>query len=148
MATPTSTSQGERSEPATVDFSFCATADSPRNLITILSAFHHPGKKKKLFCNVTPSARGIDMMWEDAKSLQAHVFLSKELFTDYRVRDQQQSFKISLTDFLEILQIFPVHASGGGPAILLGHKMGSNSLWLQCASFVTILFWPHFLLKG
>lgn len=133
MASSASASQGEpRSDAGTVDMSFCAISDSPRNLITILSAFHHPGKKKKLFCNLTPSSRGIDMMWEDAKTLQAHVFLSKELFTEYRCRDQHPTLKISLTDFLEVLQLFPTHSSGTGPAYLLGQKIGSNSLCLQC----------------
>src|SRR4051812_38689163 len=92
-----SASQGNRSD-AVADMTFCATADSSRNLISILNAFHHPGKKKKLFVNLTPTARGIDLIWEDAKTLQAHVFLSKELFQQYRARDQHPTLKVCLSD--------------------------------------------------
>lgn len=138
MASSASASQGDgrSGTAASVDMAFCAVGDSPRNLITILSAFHHPGKKKKLFCNLTPSLRGIDLMWEDAKTLQAHVFLSKEMFTEYHpCRETPTTHKISLTDFLEVLQIFPTHSSGTGPMFLLGQKIGSNSLSLRCVSF-------------
>lgn len=134
MTSEPSMSQGNRSDAAVADMTFCATADSSRNLITILNALHHPSKKKKQFVNLTPTSRGIDLVWEDAKTLQGHVFLCKELFQQYRARELHPTIKVSLSDLLEVLQILPCQ-SNGGPKLLLGQKLGGNSLCLMYAHF-------------
>lgn len=119
---PSASADASNQSATLVNVEFYCKIANARILSTILSTIHHPRQKSQhIFANVTISARGIGFVIEEAKSLQAHALLQKELFTDYNYHEKISTFKIDLTILLDCLTIFG-NLNPTGPSLQLAHS--------------------------
>ncbi|XP_074643105.1 cell cycle checkpoint protein RAD1-like [Tubulanus polymorphus] len=82
--------------------------DNARNMSNILKAIHF-----KDTATVFASNNGLKVTVEDAKCIQANAFLQSTIFQDYKINEEQSTFKINLTVLLECLNIFGTSAVPG-----------------------------------
>jgi hypothetical protein len=129
----TTPSNNESNQSATlVNVEFYCKIINARILSTILSAIHYPrAKNQHINANVSISPKGIGFTIEEAKTLQAHAFLQKELFAEYKYTEKIAPFKIDLTIFLDCLCIFG-NLSPTGPSLQLAYsRERGNPLFLM-----------------
>jgi cell cycle checkpoint protein len=132
-AQPSASANDASNQSATmVNVEFYCKISNARILSTILSTIHHPRQKSQhIYANVTISARGIGFVIEEAKSLQAHAALQKELFSEYNYHQKISTFKIDLTILLDCLTIFG-NLNPSGPSLQLAHsRERGNPLFLM-----------------
>ncbi len=127
-----STNESNQTTPVSVDMEFYCKIANARILSTILSAIHFPrAKNQHVNANVNINARGIQFTVEEAKTLQAHAFLQKELFSEYNFKDKLPSFKVDLTVLLDCLFIFG-NLNPTGPSLQLAYsREQGNPLFLM-----------------
>lgn len=92
-----------------------AKLDNVRNVSKILKAIHF-----KETATLFASSLGIKVTVEDSKCVQANAFIQEGVFHYFNVKDEQITFKINLTVFLECLTIF---GSTSMPGISTSLKM-------------------------